>query len=215
MPTEHLEHTDRSRAVAALVAVVAWAGLGALLYLSVQSGGRGLLAGVSELLRYFTVWTNLGVALAATASLLAPTTAVGRFFRRPGVLTGVAASIAYVGVTYHALLRRPWDALDLAVAADAAVHYATPALFVAFWWLAVPTGSLEWRDVAWWCLYPATYFGYVLIRGFASGVYPYPFLDVGLLGYGWVVANGVGLLVAFVATSLLFVAAGRYQAGRA
>jgi hypothetical protein len=41
------------------------------------------------------------VALAATVPLLAPESAVGRFLRRDGTLTGLAASIAYVGVVYH------------------------------------------------------------------------------------------------------------------
>lgn len=217
-PTTHLDHTDRTRVAAALVAVVAWAALGALGYLAIEDAGGGaggVLAGVAALLYYFTVLTNLGVTLATTVPLLAPESAVGRFFRRTGVLTAIAASIAYVGVVYHLLLRRPWDGLTLAVLADVGVHYATPVLFVAFWWYAVPKGSLSWRDVAWWCTYPTVYFVYVLLRGAVSGEYPYPFLDAGALGYVGVFGSGVGLLIAFAATSLLFVAAGRLEERRA
>ena len=213
----HLDHTERTRTVAALVGALAWTSLAALLYLSSRAAGggaAGLLAGVAELLLYFTVLTNLGVALATTVPQLVPESAVGRFLRRAGTQTGLAASIAYVGVVYHLLLRRSWDWPSLAALADVGVHYATPALFVAFWWYAVPKESLEWRDVGWWCTYPAAYFVYVLLRGAAGGDYPYPFLDVGALGYAGVFAFGVGLLVAFVATSLLFVAAARVETRR-
>ncbi|QLD90873.1 Pr6Pr family membrane protein [Natronomonas salina] len=213
----HVDHTERTRTAAALVGAVAWASLAALLYLSMQDAGGGVggvLAGVVDLLYYFTVLTNLGVALATTVPLVAPESVVGRFLRRAGTQTGIAASIAYVGAVYHLLLRRPWESPSLAVLADAGVHYATPALFVAFWWYAVPKGSLEWRDVGWWCGYPAAYFVYVLLRGAASGDYPYPFLDAEALGYAGVFAFGLGLLVAFAATSLLFVAAGRFEARR-
>lgn len=217
MSRTRLSLTDRTRPAAALVGAVAWAGLLALLYVSVRAAGgglRGVLVGILDLLRYFTVLTNLGVALAVTAPLLAPQSAVGRFFRRAGTQTGIAASIAYVGVVYHLVLQRPWESPTLFVAADAAVHYATPVLFAAFWWYAVPKGALAWRDVARWCAYPAAYFGYVLLRGAATGRYPYPFLDVDALGYVGVFAYGLVLLAAFVAVSLGFVAAGRVDARR-
>lgn len=111
-------------------------------------------------------------------------------------------------------MRRPWDGPTLSVAADVAVHYPTPVLFVAFWWSAVPTEDLAWRQVRWWCWYPAAYFGYVLLRGAATGRYPYPFLEAGSLGYVGGFADGIGLLVAFVALSLGFVAVGRLDGRR-
>ena len=39
-----------------------------------------------------------------------------------------------------------------------------------------------------WLAYPGVYLVYVLARGAVSGEYPYPFMDVKVLGYGGVFA---------------------------
>lgn len=51
----------------------------------------------------------------------------------------------------------------------------------------------------------------MLIRGELTGLYPYHFLDVGSLGYGRTLTNGLGVLVGFVLVSLLLLLAGRWQ----
>lgn len=53
-------------------------------------------------------------------------------------------------------------------------------------------------------MYPGCYFVYALIRGHLLGTYPYPFIDVTALGYGAVLLNALGLLVAFVLLAWVF-----------
>jgi hypothetical protein len=42
-----------------------------------------------------------------------------------------------------------------------------------------------------------------------SGYYPYPFIDVNQLGYPGVLLNGLGLIIAFLVLSSLFVGIGK------
>jgi len=47
-------------------------------------------------------------------------------------------------------------------------------MYVAYWLIFVPKGSLRWKDALFWLPYPLLYFCYSLIRGAAVGWYPYP-----------------------------------------
>jgi hypothetical protein len=51
-------------------------------------------------------------------------------------------------------------------------------------------------------IYPIIYFVYVLFRGHALAVYPYPFINVDTLGYPQVLINASGVLAGFVASAL-------------
>ena len=55
---------------------------------------------------------------------------------------------------------------------------------------------------------------YVLARGAVSGLYPYPFMDVNVLGYGGVFVHAAVFLLVFLGMGLLVVAVGRWTRGR-
>ena len=58
-----------------------------------------------------------------------------------------------------------------------------PPAFVLFWLLFIPKGSLHLRTVPWMMLPPLLYGAWALFHGAVTGWYPYPFIDVGKLGY--------------------------------
>lgn len=189
-----------------LVAVVAWFGLllqAALTIRLVLSQGGTVIGALVVYLGYFTVLTNLLVAV----SLSLPT----RWFRRPGVTTGVAASIALVGLAYHLLLRHAWNPQGLQWLADVTLHYITPLLCLVHWWLAVPPARHAWHAPWVWAAWPTAYLVYALLRGHWLKSYPYPFIDVGVLGYRQTMLNAVGLLVVFIILGLAFVAVARWR----
>ena len=70
--------------------------------------------------------------------------------------------------------------------------------------------GLSWKDAVSWLVYPGVYLVYVLARGAVSGLYPYPFVDVNVLGYGGVLARAAGFLLVFLGMGLLVVAVGRW-----
>ena len=210
MPTRH-------RLLALFGAALGWTGLALQWWFSVrtvQEKGGSTLDGTWLFLGFYTILTNLLVAGVLTAAALRARGAVGRFLQRPGVQTAAAMSIVIVGLIYNLMLRQLWSPTGLLLVADAIVHDAMPLLYLLYWWLAVPKAGLRWSQVLIWQSYPAGYFAYVLIRGAVSGWYPYPFVDVGALGYVQVLIDAVAVLVAFVVVGLLLVALGRWQARR-
>lgn len=198
--------------VATLLALLAWSGLLLQLWLSLRlalGNGKSLVEGLLIYLGYFTVLSNLFVALVLTLPAMAPATRLGLVFARPSLQACAATSIALVGLGYHLLLRQVWDPQGLQWLADMLLHYAMPLLFSAYWLWAAPKNGLRWWMALAACLYPLLYFGAVLLRGALGGGYPYHFIDVGVIGYGQACRHGLGLLLAFVVLGLLFQALGR------
>lgn len=198
------------RWLAAGLALLGWFALAVQWRLSVTSSGA-FWAGTWLLLGFFTVLTNTLVALSLTSLALEPRAATLRFFRHPGVIAALAMSIIVVALIYNALLRQLWHPQGWQLFADIVMHDVMPAAYVIYWWIAVPKDSLRWKHVCAWQAYPIAYFLYAMARGAADGWYPYPFLDVGALGYGWVVVNALGALAAFVLVGLALLGAAAWQ----
>lgn len=204
----------RARGLTALVALVAWFGVLLQLVLSLQlarSQGLSNADGWIAYLGYFTVLTNLLVALSLSVPLLWPHSAAGRWFQRPGVATAVAVNIAIVGITYHLLLRDIWNPQGLQWVADVTLHTAVPLLGVLHWWIAVPPARMAWTAPLGWAGFPLAYLVYALLRGVWLQHYPYPFIDVTQLGYAHTLWNALGLLIAFLLLATGFVAVARWR----
>jgi len=158
---------------------------------------------------FFTILSNILVALALTLPVLAPRSAGGAFFARPTVRTAVASYIVIVFVIYHWLLAGLRDPQGLAWVADALLHKVMPIAYVLDWLLFVPKGSLIARRVLPWLVFPLAYVVFALIQGAINGFYPYPFINAAKLGYASVFLNALGITCMFAVLGLLFVAIDR------
>lgn len=203
LPTPSALASQLGRSIGAL----AWIGLALQFFLIVWSpmdGGPGGLVGASRFFGYFTILTNLIVALVLTSSLLP-----GRwraFLSSPSVRAATAAYITMVGIVYSAVLRDLWNPQGAQKWADVILHDAVPILYLLHWIVCHRTGTLRWRAPITWLLYPAGYVVYALLRGVLTGWYPYPFLDANVIGWGRVAAGSIVLLVGFAGLGLLVVA---------
>lgn len=191
----------RSRPVLALVGLIAWFGVFLQLWLSIRlalDSGKSLGDGLVAFFGYFTVLTNIFVALAASLPVAAGRTRLGRWFARSMVLGCATTAIVLVGIAYHFLLRNVWAPQGLQWVADKTLHYVVP-FALAFYWIVFPPNQKlpVWAPLAW-CAYPAIYFAYVLVRGALLGTYPYHFIDVVSLGYGKTLAHSLLLLIVFL-----------------
>jgi hypothetical protein len=191
-----------------ITALVAWFGLILQQYIIIDNTpGNGLtpLQGVGRFLIFFTVLTNLVIAIGLTFSLLSPASATGRFFARPSVTTATAVYIFIVGLVYNIILRGILHLTGRDRIADEVLHVVVPVLYLAYWYLFAPKRPLRWIQAVYWLWYPALYVVYALIRGKIGGFYAYPFINVSKLGYSRVALNSAVLMIVFLAVSLLFI----------
>lgn len=178
------------RLTAAGIAVAAWAGLG--IQFAATFGQNGSIAETLWiLLRFFTVTTNMLVALLFTAIAL-------RRPVSPRMIGGVVLAIMLVGVTYMLLLRGLLDLSGGARLADTLLHKVTPVI-VPLWWIAFARkGALRQYDPLLWAVYPALYLPYALARGLAGDIYAYPFINLEKLGWAQVITNCAVIAAGFI-----------------
>lgn len=184
----------------------------ALAVRTVTAAGQSPLVGVINTLSYFTILTNLLVAIVSTASALrsAGSNAANTLLTRTSTMSAVAVYIFIVGLTYSLLLRSIWDPTGLSLVLDVALHDVTPILYVLFWFFFVPKGTLRWSQPISWLIYPVLYVIYSLIRGAITGLYPYYFVDVKLLGYPKALLNTLLMLIGFWIVGLVVVVIDRF-----
>lgn len=184
-----------------LVAALAWLAL--LLQAALNTGS------LANLLSYFTILSNLLVALSLSAASGWPTTSLGRACARPTTQTAVALYILVVGVVYNAVLRGLLEPRGWARLADELLHVVVPAAYGLYWYWVVPRGSLVWRNLWRWLGFPAGYLAYSLLRGPLAHWYPYPFLNAPVLGYGRVGVNSGLVLLCFLGVGAALIALNR------
>ena len=200
----------RSARIFALIgAVIAWFAVVVQFYLIMKNNPAPALERVLRFFGYFTVDTNILVALAFTFIALRSNSVLGKFFTKASTITAITVYIIIVGVTYNIILRSTWNPQGLQKLVDELLHSVTPVLFVLFWILSVPTEGLKWKHAVLWLIYPTIYMAYAIIFGAITKFYPYPFVDVNELGYTKALINAGGILVILLLLSFALIGAGK------
>ena len=181
------------------IALIAWLGLAVQFGASLGQTGS-IAAALWIMLRFFTIWTNLFVAVVMTGIALGQGS-----FGSPRLLGLLTLAILLVGIVYNLLLRGLLELSGGAKLADHLLHEAVPLLVPLFWLFLAPKGHLKWRDAIWWAAYPLAYLIYALIRGVTDGKYPYPFLDVAKIGGLQAAINCLLIGIGFLAAGYAFV----------
>ena len=199
------------RILAGMTAGVCWLGLALQFALIVQatqgvaeSGGLKfpLLAAVAVFLCFLTLQVTVAIALITSRALLAGTAVMNRL---------ASALVAYTvagSIIFSVALQPYWHHAGTQFLADLLLHGLTPVLYLAFW-LAAPKKPLQWRDAILWLFYPAIYLVLLLFAARWTGFYPYPFVDVRLLGFWSLLFNGVAAGVTFFSIGLAVVLVSR------
>ncbi len=203
---------SHQRLFAAVIAIIGWSALALQLSLTlgiVIGQGRSAGAGLWLFLGYFTVLTNILVAV--SMSLVALDRWPGGPRPSASALTAVALAITIVGVVYHLLLSgRVPDLSSLGWVADRTMHYLVPVLSLAFWVMFVPKSSFTFADPFLWILYPLGYLIYAMARGNLDGWYPYFFIDVGVIGFARAMLNAAVLSAVVLALGFVIVIVTRF-----
>lgn len=146
---------------------------------------------------YFTIISNITVAVIVTLILLRP----GLFTRRGfggdmwrALRLDSVLMIVITGVVYNLLLaeggKEGWDAVS-----NTMLHWVVPLLTPIVWIVAGPRGLISGRTIPLALILPLAWAGFALVRGQALTAYPYPFLDVS--------ANGWASVLTFIAVIVI------------
>lgn len=179
------------------IMLVAWFALALQLFILKDS--------IANFFSYFTILSNLLVALSLAASTFIPQTKIGKVFVLPTTKSAIALYILIVGLVYNLVLRGIWEPKGWQLIADNLLHVVVPIIYFGYWAIFVNKGTLNWKDGISWTYFPVTYLAYCLIRGHFIDWYPYPFLDATKFGYQQVFINAGFVVVAFVIFGLAMI----------
>ena len=197
MPTT-ITLTKDQKIYAFLIALVAWFSIGLQFYLSTGTA--------ANFFSYFTVQTNLLIAICMSFVVLAPASGLGKFFNKLSVQTAIALYIFIVALVYNTVLRGLVPLAGWNLFVDTLLHVVNPILYLLYWWLFRSKGNLEYKNGLYWVVFPLLYLAYSLIRGSVVGWYPYPFLNAADHGYAKVSINVAVMIAVFFVAGLILIA---------
>lgn len=191
-----------NRTFQVLGSLIGWTAILLQLYVTLENRQVSVFHSLIRFFSYFTILTNTLVAINFTVLWLFPLSSAAAFFKKYTTTTAIMVYILVVGIIYNVLLRGIWPVSGLGKLADELLHSFIPLFYLVYWLFIAERKKLFWKDAIYWMGYPAVYLVYTLLRGTITHTYPYPFIDVNVLGYRQVIFNCIGVGVLFY---LLFI----------
>ncbi len=165
--------------------------------------GANFTSSVIFYFSFFTILSNIGIALTYLAALTDWSWLL--WFRRHQTRTMFAVLILIVMLVYHFVLAGIWAPVGMFKLADFGLHYAAPVIYLLWWVTLSRTEKLPLTAINAMMVPTLIFIIYVLVRGQMTGLYPYPFIDVGILGLKQVLINALGLYAATAAMMAVFI----------
>ena len=191
------------------IAMSVWLAVGLQLYFALSHRLTSLSEAVVRFFSYFTIQTNILVGICFTFLSLMPKSKWGQFFKSTKTITAITLYILIVGLVYNFILRFQWQPQGLAKVADELLHSLNPLLMLLYWLFFANKKELEFKFIFSWLIFPALYLIYTLIRGHFFHFYPYPFMDINVLGLHAVMLNSIFMLIAFLAVGFVLTSVGK------
>ncbi len=181
-----------------LVATCALAGVAMELAVAVTDGPGQAPTHAERIVRLFSFFTVQSNVLIGVVSLLlaADPYRDGRVLRVARL--DAVLCIAVTGIVYNTVLRGIGALTAAGPLSNLLLHVAAPLLAVGVWLWVGPRPRVGLATVWWSVAYPLAWLAYTFVRGAATGWYPYPFLDVGELGYASALVNAALVAVVFL-----------------
>ena len=204
--------SSRKKILLFIITILVWFSLIAQFVLIIQNRVASIPETILRYFCYFTILSNILVALTVTYQLIPAHHKMAIHFRKQSSMAAVAVYIMVVCIVYNFVLRGLVEMKGLQSLVDELLHVVTPLLYCTFWLLYIPKDKLHWKNAFAWILYPLTYLLVVLGVGeaFASRFYPYPFLDAYNHGYPKVGVATVVILFLYLVLSFTIIALAKY-----
>jgi hypothetical protein len=192
-----------------LIALLTWAAIIIQFFLMMENRNSSVAETTIRFFSFFTILTNLLVAIFFTILIFRFKNSLPGDQKNSGDVTAITVYITCVGLVYQILLRKTWHPQGMQMVTDELLHSVIPVLVLIYWFLFENTLSVPYSLIGRWLLYPLIYLIYVLIRGYFSGFYPYPFINIPALGIEKVLLNSILMTALFAVLSVTFNAVGR------
>jgi hypothetical protein len=167
--------------------------------------GKDIPGSLGTFLAFYTILTNIVLVLVYLS--VVTTWRWLELLRHPISRGLMAANIALVMLYVYFVLRHLAVLEGQALTADNMLHYLAPILYLLWWVIAQPHGTLKWTNLPLMLAPTLVYLVYILARGAWVTEYPYPILAVHKIGYGAVLLNSAYMTVALAALMAIVIAA--------
>jgi hypothetical protein len=167
-----------------------------------------LLVRLERFASYFTIQSNVAALLASLAVVRGRPldSPLGRTLRLAALVGMTITAIVYVVVLSGDSHNTGMDQV-----ANLMLHYIGPPLFVLAWVTVGPFPHFELADVGRGLVWPASWIVWTLVHGALTDWYPYPFIDVGVKGYGAVFVSLCFITVFALALNALYIGLARWR----
>ncbi len=193
------------KVIAFPIAAAAWYAVVSQYFLMLDARVVDILETTIRFFSYFTILTNIIVAIYFTAVVIQGKKSRRRLLSGPGALTAITGYITIVGLIYQIALRHLWQPEGEQWVVDELLHTVIPIAVIFFWYFNESSFPIRFQQIGVWLIYPLVYFVVILIRGGFSNFYPYPFVSVSELGLTRVLINGGCLVILYIILSVLYI----------
>ena len=157
------------------------------------AGLAGSIPRVIDNLSYFTIWSNILVAITTTMIYrnINSTSQRLKVMRLSSLMMISVTMLVYILILSPDANPQSWN-----IYTDLLLHYITPPVTILVWLFFGPRKWISWKIIFSSLLIPISYILYTFARGAVIGKYPYGFINVVELGYvGAIVGTGVVLVL--------------------
>lgn len=193
---------NKSNNISALMFILCWFTVILQLVLIIINRQASIVETLIRYFTFFTILSNILVAFVFTAEWLQSN--LLKFFTKSNTQVAVAVYIFVVGFVYNTILRFIWQPKGWDKVADELLHLVIPIVYILFWYFKFSKQTINYKSIFGWLLFPMIYIIVVMIRGYFSNYYPYPFLNVSDLGIKKVLYNSTYMTLFFVIVSSVF-----------
>ena len=166
-------------------------------------GLAGSIPRVIDNLSYFTIWSNILVAITTTMIYRNMNRSSQRLkvMRLSSLMMITVTMLVYILILAPDANPQSWN-----VYTNLLLHYITPPVTILVWLFFGPRKWISWKIIFSALLIPITYILYTFARGAVFGKYPYGFINVVELGYvGAIIGTGVVLVLGMLIFLIYFI----------
>jgi hypothetical protein len=172
-------------------------------------GLAGAPGRVFDLLSYFTIWSQIVVAITFYA-LYKNSTRKDRFTTL--LLPTAIMMVTITGIMFYALIYPVNPPKGANIYPSFVSHAVVPVISVLAWIAYGPRGFMKVKAIPSLFIIPIIWVGLTLVRGVISTQYPYGVLDVTDIGYMWFFITVVAIIVFGVVLGLIYAAVDKLRA---